>query len=213
MNKTIYIIRHGQTDFNLQGIVQGSSVDTSLNKTGRRQGTAFHNAYGHLPFEVVLTSTLKRTHETVKAFIDDGIAWEQCPEIMEINWGDQEGKETTPESRLEYKTVANAWHSGNYDAALTNGETARELGNRVAMFVKKLKQRPEKLILVCAHGRTMRALMCVLKELPLLNMDNFSHSNTGMWLVTQEDGKFTFHKENDTTHLLIEKKGGIVSLR
>ncbi|EJF08716.1 histidine phosphatase family protein, partial [Pontibacter sp. BAB1700] len=34
--KKIYLIRHGQTDFNLQGIVQGSGVDASLNELGRR---------------------------------------------------------------------------------------------------------------------------------------------------------------------------------
>ncbi|HNU42529.1 MAG TPA: histidine phosphatase family protein, partial [Cyclobacteriaceae bacterium] len=34
ITKKIYIIRHGQTDFNLKGIVQGSGVDSSLNVRG-----------------------------------------------------------------------------------------------------------------------------------------------------------------------------------
>lgn len=213
MNKTIYIIRHGQTDFNLRGIVQGGGVDTSLNETGRKQGAAFYKTYGHLPFEVVLTSTQKRTHETVSGFIDNGLPWEQFAEIIEMGWGEHEGQESTPESRIEYRAVADAWNSGHYDIALANGETAKELGERVTKFVTHLKQRKEKLILICAHGRTMRALMCVLKELPLLKMDNFSHSNTGMWLITQEKDKFIFHKENDTEHLLMQGKNGITSLR
>jgi len=157
MNKTIYILRHGQTDFNLRGIVQGGGVDTSLNQTGRQQAEAFHKAYGHLPFEAVLTSTQKRTHETVKPFIDKGLSWEQFPQIIEMGWGDQEGKETSPESRAEYKRVANEWDNGNYHVALANGETAHNLGQRVQWFVNHLQQRPEKKLLVCSHGRTMRA--------------------------------------------------------
>ncbi len=212
-NKTIYIIRHGQTDFNLRGIVQGGGVDTSLNSTGRQQGAAFHKTYGHLPFEAVLTSTQKRTHETVKPFLDQGLAWEQFPEIIEMGWGDHEGKESTPDSRKEYRFVADQWNSGNYDIALANGETAQQLGARVQSFVEHVQQRTEELLLICCHGRTMRALMCILKQLPLSRMDDFSHTNTGLWIATQEDGLFIFHKENDTSHLLIQDEKGIRSLR
>ncbi|MEM6877731.1 MAG: histidine phosphatase family protein, partial [Bacteroidota bacterium] len=35
LKQTVYIVRHGQTDYNLRGIVQGSGVDSSLNDTGR----------------------------------------------------------------------------------------------------------------------------------------------------------------------------------
>lgn len=212
-NKTIYIIRHGQTDYNLRGIVQGGGVDTSLNETGRKQGAAFHQTYGHLPFEAVLTSTQKRTHETVKPFIDRGLNWEQFPQIKEMGWGDHEGKESTETSRAEYKKVATEWDNGNYKIALANGETAHELGVRVQWFVDHLKQRTEQKLLVCAHGRTMRALMCVMKGLPLSSMNIFSHSNTGLWLATQEHDQFLFHKENDTEHLLIQDKNGFRSLR
>lgn len=53
MVKDIYIVRHGQTDYNLKGIVQGSGVDASLNDTGREQAAAFHKAYGNYPFDRV----------------------------------------------------------------------------------------------------------------------------------------------------------------
>ena len=212
-NKTIYIIRHGQTDFNLRGIVQGGGVDTSLNETGRQQGNAFFKNYGHLPFEAVLTSTQKRTHETVKPFIDNQLPWEQFPQIIEMGWGDHEGKESTTESRKEYRMVANEWNNGNYNIGLSNGETAQELGMRIEKFVTHVQQRPEKLLLICSHGRTMRALMCIMKKLPLSRMDDFSHSNTGLWIAEQKENQFNFLKENDTSHLLIQDHKGIRSLR
>ncbi|MFM8374363.1 MAG: histidine phosphatase family protein, partial [Bacteroidota bacterium] len=37
----VYFIRHGETDFNRQGIIQGRGVDSDLNETGRQQARAF----------------------------------------------------------------------------------------------------------------------------------------------------------------------------
>ncbi|MEL6658494.1 MAG: histidine phosphatase family protein [Bacteroidota bacterium] len=212
-DKTVYILRHGQTDFNLKGIVQGGGVDTSLNETGRKQAQAFHNAYADLPFEVVLSSTLKRTRETILPFINQGLPWEQHPEINEMGWGDHEGKKSTPESHQEYKAVINAWGQGNYDAAMPNGETAAQLGERLQQFVQHLRQREEQLILVCSHGRAMRGLMCVLEGTPLSKMNNYSHSNTGLWIAEQITSGFRLKLRNDTTHLLTKENHQWKSIR
>jgi len=59
--KTIYLIRHGETDFNRRGVVQGSGVDSDLNDMGRAQAQAFFQAYQHVPFEKLYVSGLKRT--------------------------------------------------------------------------------------------------------------------------------------------------------
>ena len=61
----LYLIRHGETDYNRQGIVQGGGVDSSLNDLGRRQAEAFFEHYKHLRFDAVYVSALKRTHETL----------------------------------------------------------------------------------------------------------------------------------------------------
>ncbi|RYE50114.1 MAG: histidine phosphatase family protein, partial [Sphingobacteriales bacterium] len=72
MLKTIYLIRHGQTDLNKHGIVQGRGMDTDLNDMGRAQANAFFDKYGTVKFDKIYTSVLKRTHQTVQAFIDKG---------------------------------------------------------------------------------------------------------------------------------------------
>lgn len=205
IDKTIYIIRHGQTDYNLRGIVQGGGVDTSLNATGRAQAQAFHDKYGHLPFQKILTSDLKRTHETVAPFIEKGLEWEQHPSIREMGWGDQEGKEATPASKIEYDKITKGWEAGNFELAISNGESAAQLRQRLEEFVDHLRNREEELLLICSHGRAMRGLMCVLREESLTRMQQYSHSNTGLWLVEQREHKFHFHVENDTSHLLLRE--------
>ena len=72
----IYLLRHGQTDFNVQGIVQGSGVNSDLNERGRWQAERFWQAYQDMPFARVYTSALKRTQQSVQHFIDKGIPHE-----------------------------------------------------------------------------------------------------------------------------------------
>ena len=201
MHKTLYIIRHGETELNRRRIVQGSGVDSSLNETGRAQALAFYRQYRGVDFDAVLTSTLRRTHETVAYFLKDGLPWEQHPEINEISWGDQEGREGTPESIAAYQTMVADWQRGNFDHRLPNAESAREMGARVGRFVEGLRRRPEATLLVCAHGRLMRALICTLEGCSLTQMENYRHANTGLYLVEQRGDDFEILLRNDTRHL------------
>lgn len=203
MEKIIYLIRHAETELNRQRIVQGSGVDTSLNEMGKRQANAFFEMYEQVPFEVVLTSSLKRTHQTVAPFIEfKNIPWEQFSEINEISWGTSEGKASTPEMIEAYKTMKDAWMAGNYDVRLEEGESAAELGQRSSRFIEQLKQRPETTLLVCSHGRTMRCLVTLMKNQPLSMMEDHHHDNTGLYIIKYRDSQFFFETENDINHLV-----------
>lgn len=199
--KEIYIIRHGETELNRLGIVQGSGVNAGLNEIGRQQARAFFERYHEVPFEAVLTSALRRTHETVAPFVEQGLPWEQFPEINEIGWGSHEGKHSTPEMREEYRQVVESWQRGDFSARMDDGESAAEMAERIGRFVEKLRARPEEKLLVCGHGRAMRCMMCLLSERPLTQMDSFKHHNTGLYKVHYLDETFHLLLKNDTTHL------------
>ena len=201
MKKTIYFIRHGETDFNRKHIIQGSGVDSELNDLGHQQANAFHQHYQNLDFEIVLTSALQRTHQTVGPFIKKGISWEQHVDINELNWGVHEGRPSEPWMVEAYKKLIEEWKSGNFSAALEEGESAQSLAERCGRFVEHLKTRREKLILVCSHGRALRCLMCCVKGQHLREMESYSHSNTGLFKVHFEAGEYRVELENDTQHL------------
>ena len=57
----IYMIRHGETDFNRTGIVQGSGVDSDLNQLGREQAQAFYEKYKDVRFDALYVSCLLYT--------------------------------------------------------------------------------------------------------------------------------------------------------
>ncbi len=201
MKKKIFVVRHGQTDFNKQGIVQGSGVDAPLNDVGRKQARLFFEAYKDVPFDVVLTSRLIRTHQTMEPFIQNGLPWEQHENINEMGWGIHEGKKSTPDMHQKYKQMVAEWTRGNFDARLEKGESASQLAGRIRRFLEHLKNREEEHILVCSHGRAMRCMMAMFKNEPLYNMEYYKHSNTGLFVVDYWKGKFQLQLENSIEHL------------
>ncbi len=205
MDKTIYFIRHGQTEFNKLGIVQGGGVDSSLNEKGKEQAQAFFDFYKNIPFDLVLTSALKRTHETVQAFTAKGIPWEQDARINEMNWGVHEGKKSEPWMHQAYKEMIENWKQGNFDARLEDGESAQELATRVGDFLEELKSKKAKQVLVCSHGRTMRCLMSLVKGEHLREMEKYNHKNTCLFIVQVKNKEFEVELENDIRHLEVLK--------
>lgn len=203
MSKTLYIIRHGETDYNKKNIVQGKGVNPGLNEKGKQQGEAFFEAYSDVPFEVILTSTLRRTHETVEPFLEKGIPWEELSDIDELCWGIHEGKEATPEMKIAFHQTLDEWQRGNFEACAEGGESATELAERVHRFVQQVQERPESNLLVCTHGRSLRGLICALKGESLMNMERYMSYNTALWKAQWQDRKWVFELENDISHLAL----------
>jgi broad specificity phosphatase PhoE len=200
--RSIYLLRHGQTDFNVRGIVQGSGVDSSLNDQGRRQAAQFFAAYGSQPFDKVYTSTLRRTQESVQHFLDLGLPHEAHAGLNEISWGTREGTRITMEEDEEYRYVLAQWAAGNTAARLQGGESPAEVAARQRPFIELLKSRPaEQNVLVCMHGRAMRVMLCQLLGYPLQYMEAFEHSNLCLYKLQLTGTMFTVRNFLDVTHL------------
>jgi len=202
MTKEIYIIRHGETELNRLGIVQGRGVDSDLNDTGRAQAAAFYNRYKDIQFDKIYTSALKRTHQTVKQFIDLGLAWEQHEGIDELAWGLWEGQPNTPEARHAFLEIVEKWQGGNYEAKFEGGESPNDVMLRMHETIELIKSRAdEKRILVCMHGRAMRLLLCMLLDKPFSEMGDFPHQNTTLYRMNYTEGHFSVIDFNNTDHL------------
>lgn len=201
-SKKIYIIRHGQTDFNLQNIVQGSGVDSSLNDVGRAQAKAFFDMYRNVAFDKVYTSALRRTSETVKSFLELGIPSESLAGLNEISWGTKEGFKITPEEDQYYHYMLKQWELGNTSLRIEGGESPEDVVRRMQPAVDRILGRPdERSVLICMHGRAIRILLCILLNYPLKSMDMFEHENLCLYLLNYNGVFFTVDLYNDTTHL------------
>lgn len=200
--KTLYIIRHGETDFNRNNIVQGSGVDTHLNDLGLTQAQQFFQAFQDFPFQKIYTSALQRSIQSVQGFINLGIPHEKFSELNEIGWGDFEGKEQTAEQREHYWHIVNRWKTGDGHAKIPNGESPFELQERQRRVLEHILNQPdEHVVLICMHGRALKSFICLLLGHPISKMEEFPHTNLGLYVVEIEDGKASLVVRNDATHL------------
>lgn len=208
-HKRIFIIRHGETDYNRRGVVQGSGVDADLNDMGRAQADAFFQAYQHVSFDKIYISTLKRTLQTVQSFIDLGLPYERHAGLNEISWGVMEGKIPGNVDDQYYRELTESWAAGQTDRTAEGGESPEQVRDRQKPVFDLLVSRPEEsMVLIAMHGRAMRILLTWLLNEPLADMDQFEHSNLCLYQLNYnyETKQYTVELANDTAHLIFSEQ-------
>jgi probable phosphoglycerate mutase len=203
--KRIYLIRHGETNYNLEGIVQGRLIDSDLNYQGQAQRDLLYQRFSGIHIDHIYLSTLKRTYQTMEPFIKNGIPYSCDKNIDELCFGDIEG---TPifdhEGNSVLKKVLAEWKNGNFNIRFDGGESPLEAYNRIEIgFEKIMSHESENKIIVCLHQRILRIVMCFLLGKPLSDMDNYPHHNTGITTLdyNYETKKFILKELNDFSHL------------
>ena len=102
----VYFIRHGETDFNLKGIIQGQ-LDIPLNETGIKQAYETKDKLTNLKIDIIFCSPLiraKQTAEIINEKLNVPIVYDN--RLKEFNAGDKQGivaKTLTPEEKEEFK--------------------------------------------------------------------------------------------------------------
>ena len=164
----LYYVRHGETDFNRQGRLQGRR-DTVLNAHGRQQaaecGVLLHDLFARdhrrpQDFKYV-ASPLKRARETmeiVRATLGlQPYDYEVGARLIEIAYGEWEGL-TLQEIETQNASVLSARERDKWDFAPPGGESYRELADRIGKWYGSLTADS----VVAAHGGGVRALMAIL---------------------------------------------------
>lgn len=199
--KKIYLIRHGQTGHNHRGIVQGRNVNSKLSKKGYRQAAAFFEAYKHIPFQKVYTSTLQRTKQTVQHFIDIGLPYEELSGLDEICWGESEGLFADGSDNKKYWEIIDTWKSGDLNPRLKGGENPIDVQERQKKALYYIASKPEDLVLVCMHGRALKIMLAWITGLHIKEMDSFDHDNLSLYILEYANNKWTIDTHDERSHL------------
>lgn len=169
---TIYFIRHGQTDWNVERRLQGQR-DTPLNETGRGQArrngralAAHFAAAGIDPdsFDFVSSPLLRAatTMELARAEMGlDPAAYRTDPRLMEITFGAWEGY-TLEELAAEFGLVAAAREADKWNYVPPGGESYKMLTERIRGWLGSV-DRPT---VAVSHGGVNRAFRGLLENLP-----------------------------------------------
>ncbi len=179
-------------------MVQGRGVDASLNDTGRSQAKKVFDALKGSSIDMIYTSKLIRTHETVQLFDVPKKAMEG---FDEISWGSQEGVVPSVETRDLYWSVIQLWRKGQLDECVGGGESPNEVMKRQKIAMKEVMANGLDTSLISMHGRAMRILLCWLMNYPLQYMDGFEHQNCCYYKLRNKDGMFTIDEFCYVEHL------------
>jgi probable phosphoglycerate mutase len=164
----IYLVRHGQTDWNSERRLQGQK-DIPLNDTGRKQAARNGQKLGQLianPDSFHFTaSPLGRTCETMEIMRSQmGLkpkVYSMDEQLLEISFGDWEGY-TFDELRVDYPEAVKARHANKWTFLQPNGESYQILCDRLEPWLASVEQNT---VVVC-HGGVIRALLHLLQGTP-----------------------------------------------
>lgn len=146
---TICLIRHGETDWNAVGRIQGRT-DIPLNEKGIWQAELCRDFFKEsTEWDAIITSTLKRARRTAEIINESmGLPFVEMAEFVERGFGEVEGM--TIEERV------NMYPDGKYP----NQEDDESLVNRIMSGLNKIQQvYPNKKVLLVAHGAVINSIL------------------------------------------------------
>ena len=205
IDTTFYLVRHGQTEYNRKGIVQGRNIDSVLNATGRAQARKLARRLADMPFDAIYSSTMRRAVETADALAEAHPAAPRCAleDLEEMSWGVYEGQPATDEVLEAFDAVKKKWRAGHFDGAVEGGESVRGVQQRALRALDHIvEQHAGGTVLIVAHGRFLRILIAtLLDDYGLERMHEVKHTNTAVNRLVCCGGTYTADLLNCTAHL------------
>ena len=166
----LFIMRHGQTNYNLRGLCNGDPArDVRLTDHGKQQARQAAEQLKQQPLDLILVSELPRTRQTAE-IINQYHQTEICshPAINDI----RSGFEDRPVAEYQAAIMHDRLHS-----KFNDGESLLEHKQRVLGFLTWLQQQDYKAALVIAHEETLRVITAYFNKLPDETMIDLHFNN------------------------------------
>lgn len=186
---TIYIARHGQTQWNAKGKIQGQT-DSPLTKEGLNQAKNLAQELSHIKFDAVYSSDLLRAKRTAKIVaLEHQLIVKTKEALRERNFGPLEGQDKEALMLLEQLRKQKIPYETN------KIESDEKMVERVILFLRELAVAyPAKTVLVVSHGGIIRALLTHFGFASHKEMNKYSVGNTA-YIKIESDGVNFFIKE------------------
>ncbi len=167
---TLLLVRHGETDWNAEGRLQGHT-DRPLSDYGRRQARRLAEELEGEELEAIYSSDLARAHETAEIVGERlGLPVALEPDLREKDWGTWEGLNAVERDRVEFV-----------------GESTEAHQERMLQALRRIAERHpgDGRVLVVTHGGSMRRVQTAAMGMALPVVEN-----CGRWLCACDNGEF-----------------------
>lgn len=201
MGNTYYIIRHGQTEWNILGKTQGHG-NSPLTEKGIAQAEELAVGMEKYPIDMIFSSDLGRAVQTAeivgKKF---GIEVQKTEALREMGFGEWEGK-LIPEITEKYADIYIMWRNEPHLAKIPGGETLDTIKERLEKFIDELNNKyNNKNILLVSHSVTVRVFLLLMLDSGMKNIYRIKQDNTALNIVEWRDYGPVVTKMNDTSHI------------
>jgi alpha-ribazole phosphatase/probable phosphoglycerate mutase len=202
MGCRVFLIRHGETQWNRDSRIQGKS-DVPLSDNGIRQAEALSRRLAGQDFAAVFSSDLSRARETAAIIArPHNQPVRVLSDLQELNFGYWEGM-TVEDVRRQYSQESSAWWANPLETRIPGGENLAELAERSVRAIKTIIERyPRQQVVVVAHGGTIRSIVGTVLGLDLNQYWRLRQDNASLSIIEfyqWEKGIIMLY--NDVSHL------------
>jgi len=205
ITKNIWLLRHGQTQYNADGRIQGRGINAPLNDKGKEQARLLAQEM-QKRLEAADTrlycSSMIRAVQTAQPLAELlGLPLNKTEALEELNYGKFEGA-AFEDVEDELNQLMQEWDNGKTQVAPEGGESPQEVLNRADAFIQPLlAENGCKNLVIVAHGRVLRVLISAYLYKDLKHMSRIQHHNANINCLQFADNAFKAKIINDITHL------------
>ena len=203
----LYFVRHGRTEWNEEGRIQGANGDSPLLESSIQQLEALGQHLSQTYFDAAYSSDLPRAVHTAQILLKQNqhpITLQEAPALREWRLGRLEGRKIKelkalyPEEMRAFRHNLSQFHHNLFDA-----ESLSDTTKRTCDFVKSLKGKELDTVLIVGHGANLTAsIRTLLGNKPEELRKNGGLDNASVTILTTDDFEH-YHLEtwNDTSYL------------
>lgn len=197
----LYILRHGQSEWNVLNKVQGQ-LDIDLTDIGIKQAKKAAKRLKDENIVIIYSSDLKRAFDTAEIIGQElNLKTNKLSGLREICFGIWEG--------LDLETVKNEhqedfmlWRTQAHNIKFEQGEDLLEVQNRMLKDVNKIiSENPGKNILLVSHGTAIKTLILGLLDIDISKYNKMAMGNTGLSVIEFREFSAVLKLYNETNHI------------
>ena len=197
--KELLLIRHGQTDWNTQGRVQGGG---DLNNTGIAQSNLLATVLQNSQASTIYTSPSKRTHQTA-VIIATALSLEvnTTPLLKDIDYGVWSGA-LLADLIKDDPDLFEQWEKDPSSVRFPEGESLLDLRTRISVFMDEITEKHSSdTVVVVTHESPIISMLAVALEIPDSSHRNFHADNASLTVLQFKNTHYILSTFNDTSHL------------